>query len=119
MPYKSLKPCAKCNTLTYERFCPVHKTEYEQQQLERKRQLEKNRDSAYNRGYDSKWAKARIAYLSKHPVCAMCQKVDRVTVATVVDHIVPHRGDKKLFWDSTNWQPLCKKCHDKKTASGK
>ena len=22
----------------------------------------------------------------------------------------------KLFWDRDNWQPLCKQCHDKKTA---
>ena len=23
--------------------------------------------------------------------------------AEVVDHIVPHRGDGKLFWDEGNW----------------
>jgi 5-methylcytosine-specific restriction protein A len=34
----------------------------------------------------------------------------------VVDHIIPHKGDKDLFWDSNNWQPLCKTCHDEKTA---
>ena len=33
----------------------------------------------------------------------------------VVDHIIPHRGDQKLFWDQNNWQSLCKSCHDKKT----
>lgn len=38
-----------------------------------------------------------------------------MTRATVVDHIKPHRGDKALFWDEHNWQPLCKKCHDTKT----
>lgn len=38
-------------------------------------------------------------------------------VANVVDHIKPHRGDKVLFWDSANWQPLCKECHDRKTAT--
>lgn len=27
--------------------------------------------------------------------------------AVAVDHIVPHRGDSKLFWDRSNWQPLC------------
>lgn len=43
------------------------------------------------------------------------RKVGRLTQATVVDHIVPHRGDQKLFWDESNWQPLCKPCHDKKT----
>ena len=40
---------------------------------------------------------------------------DRLVPATVVDHIKPHRGDAKLFWDETNWQPLCKSCHDHKT----
>lgn len=35
--------------------------------------------------------------------------------AEVVDHIVPHRGDEKLFWDESNWQALCKRCHDSKT----
>ena len=23
-----------------------------------------------------------------------------------MDHIVPHRGDQKLFWNRGNWQPL-------------
>jgi 5-methylcytosine-specific restriction protein A len=39
----------------------------------------------------------------------------RLVKATVVDHIVPHRGDVKLFWDENNWQSLCKSCHDHKT----
>jgi 5-methylcytosine-specific restriction protein A len=39
----------------------------------------------------------------------------RYVKATVVDHIIPHRGDPTLFWDESNWQPLCKKCHDQKT----
>jgi 5-methylcytosine-specific restriction endonuclease McrA len=25
--------------------------------------------------------------------------------------------DQQLFWNSENWQPLCKVCHDIKTAS--
>jgi len=35
-----------------------------------------------------------------------------VVAATVVDHITPHRGDMTLFWDKSNWQSLCKRCHD-------
>jgi len=31
--------------------------------------------------------------------------------AAEVDHIIPHRGDEKLFWDETNLQTLCKNCH--------
>ena len=34
----------------------------------------------------------------------------------MVDHITPHKGDKALFWQRANWQPLCKQCHDIKTA---
>ncbi|WP_309252328.1 HNH endonuclease signature motif containing protein [Paenibacillus spongiae] len=40
----------------------------------------------------------------------------RVNAATVIDHIKPHKGNKVLFWDRNNWQPLCKSHHDKKTA---
>jgi 5-methylcytosine-specific restriction protein A len=36
--------------------------------------------------------------------------------ASVVDHIVPHRGDMALFWDRSNWQAMSKLCHDRKTA---
>lgn len=36
--------------------------------------------------------------------------------ASVVDHIVPHRGDANLFWDQSNWQAMSKSCHDRKTA---
>jgi 5-methylcytosine-specific restriction protein A len=36
--------------------------------------------------------------------------------ATIVDHIVPHRGNQKLFWDSEhNWQSLCVTHHQEKT----
>ncbi|WP_317617964.1 HNH endonuclease [Rhodobacter capsulatus] len=34
-------------------------------------------------------------------------------MASVVDHITPHRGNKALFWDRYNWQALCKPCHDR------
>ena len=41
---------------------------------------------------------------------------NRVVPATVVDHVAPHRGHRKLFWDQSNWAPACKRCHDAKTA---
>jgi 5-methylcytosine-specific restriction enzyme A len=33
-------------------------------------------------------------------------------MAEVVDHIIPHKGDINLFWDTKNWQALCKWHHD-------
>ena len=62
--------------------------------------------------YDGRWQKARAAFLLAHPCCVMCEQMGRLSPATVVDHIRPHRGDRTLFWDRANWQPLCKAHHD-------
>ncbi|QEL11324.1 HNH endonuclease [Kushneria phosphatilytica] len=64
------------------------------------------------RGYGSKWQRARAQYLANNPLCVICERQGAVTAATVVDHIKPHRGDSKLFWRRSNWQALCKTCHD-------
>jgi 5-methylcytosine-specific restriction enzyme A len=32
-----------------------------------------------------------------------------------VDHIIPHKGNQKLFWDTKNWQSLCEMHHNRKT----
>ena len=76
------------------------------------------RGGANERGYDGKWRKARARFLRRNPLCAECRKEGRLTPATVVDHIIPHRGNQALVWDEGNWQPLCKPCHDYKTGMG-
>ena len=73
------------------------------------------RGSAAERGYDGKWRKARARFLREHPLCVKCREQGKLTPATVVDHIIPHRGDPVLFWDENNWQPLCRDCHGVKT----
>ena len=80
------------------------------------RQSDQQRGNANQRGYGSQWQKAREGFLRKHPLCAIHQARGEIVIATVVDHKIPHKGDKVLFWDSSNWQPLCKRCHDSKTA---
>jgi 5-methylcytosine-specific restriction endonuclease McrA len=43
----------------------------------------------------------------------MCERLGRLTPATVVDHIRRHAGHADpLFWDTGNLQSLCKPCHD-------
>lgn len=85
------------------------------------------RPSAAQRGYDGKWSVCRKAFLEKHPWCeglrlqpggpvVVHTHAGRLQQAGLVDHIVPHRGDKRLFWDRANWQSACKGCHDRKTA---
>jgi len=77
-----------------------------------------NRGSARQRGYDSRWERARLVYLRQFPLCVKCEASGLFVAATVVDHIVPHRGDQVLFWDSeNNWQSLCKSHHDSEKQS--
>jgi len=64
------------------------------------------------RGYGYKWQKARDRYLRAHPLCCYCQREGRLGASSIVDHKVPHQGNDTLFWDETNWQPLCKPHHD-------
>ena len=65
--------------------------------------------------YDYRWRQARLRFLRRHPLCEHCKYEEKLTEATEVDHIIPHRGDMKRFWDMTNWMALCKPCHSKKT----
>lgn len=92
-----------------ESHCEEHKKKRANAIVERK--------GANERGYTYKWQKASKAFLARHPLCVMCQHNGIVKAAEVVDHIKPHRGNQILFWDKKNWQPLCKKCHDRKTAT--
>jgi 5-methylcytosine-specific restriction enzyme A len=69
------------------------------------------RPSARERGYGTAWAKARAGHLRLHPHCATCAADGLIVRATVVDHVIPHRGDQRLFWDSRNWQSLCTNHH--------
>lgn len=79
------------------------------------KQYDKDRGSSTKRGYNSRWRKARLIYWGEHPLCVECLKENKIIEATVIEHIVPHKGDMVLFWDESNWQSLCKSCHDRKT----
>jgi 5-methylcytosine-specific restriction enzyme A len=95
---------------------PVHRPLGVRNAAEVKADLDRQRPSAARRGYGPRWRQARAAYLARHPLCVQCQATGRIEPSTTVDHVVPHRGDKKLFWDEANWAALCKPCHDAKTA---
>jgi 5-methylcytosine-specific restriction protein A len=95
---------------------PLHRPPGTRSAADVKRELDRQRPSAARRGYGPRWRRARAAFLAEHPLCAACQALGRVVPATVVDHVVPHGGDLRLFWDEGNWAPACKRCHDAKTA---
>ena len=66
-------------------------------------------------GYGRRWQKRRALFLQVNPLCAQCQKEGVVKAADAVDHIIPHKGDMRLFWKESNWQSLCYQCHNSKT----
>lgn len=76
------------------------------------------RPTAARRGYGYAWQRASETFLRANPLCVLCLTADRTTPSEVTDHIVPHRGDQRRFWDQGNWQALCRACHGRKTAAG-
>ena len=92
---------------------------------------EKNfkRKSAAARGYGRRWQWASKAFLDQNPLCGQragglqpvmseCHDKGYTTQATLVDHVIPHRGDMGLFWDQANWQAMCATCHGRKGKAG-
>jgi len=78
-----------------------------------------NRPTSAKRGYDHKWRKYRKVFLGMNPLCVLCQRRGEISGASVVDHIIPHKGDKELFYDEGNHQALCVRCHNAKSAKEK
>ena len=108
MPYRSNTSCKHplCKRLVPygSRYCEEHEKLHTG-----------DRSSSGKRGYNTKWQKARKRFLAANPLCVKCKAEGKYVKATVVDHIIPHRGDPILFWKESNWQPLCKHHHDRKT----
>lgn len=78
-----------------------------------RRDLDRQRGTPAQRGYDAAWFRASKAFLAEHPWC-VCGCGQR---AAVVHHKIPHRGNMTLFWDRTNWASMAKRCHDRHTAT--
>jgi len=124
MPDAALRPCSgdpRCPELTKGGPCPKHLKL-------RQKASDANRGTAQQRGYTYKWSLKSQQHLRQYPLCGMkdecayegwrgeCYEQGRVTPATCTDHIIPHKGDKLLFWDPLNRCSMCDSCHSKKTA---
>ena len=114
MPNKPSRPCpgrgarrGSCSNLVQgsDRYCALCASIAQAEA----RQEDRQRGTASERGYGYRWQQATKGWLRSHPLCVVCSRE-----ATLVDHIIPHRGDMTLFWDSTNWQSMCDHCHNVK-----
>lgn len=70
---------------------------------------------AYQYLYKTKgWKVRRLWQLHREPYCRMCLRKQRFTPANTVDHIIAHKGNRRLFWDRNNLQSLCDVHHGDK-----
>lgn len=111
MASRPYRVCAEpgCSVVSPEARCPAHQRTQRQQQ----RRFQTGQ-TAYN---SVRWVRETQRFKALHPHCVNAGQDPRCTLLTdVTDHKVPHRGDPVLFWDETNWQPMCATCHSRKTA---
>ena len=111
MPTAALRLCAApgCQARVRAGRCAAHRVQAEQQ----RRHLDVRK--LYR---TPRWAALRQQVWRANPLCVECAKAGRVEPWTDLDHIVPHRGDLRLFWDVRNLQGLCASHHAAKTAGG-
>lgn len=110
---RSICQYAGCQrTIDKPRYCAAHQQIMDAREKARKN----NHQSEFTKLYNWDWRKFRDRYVKENPLCLHCLKEGKLTPTQVVDHIVPHKGDKELFWNNDNHQSLCVKCHNEKTA---
>ena len=76
------------------------------------RDQHRSKEAVEYRKLYKEWTLARRIFRDANPFCRFCLEEGRHSEGEVVDHIIPHRGDRALFFDQANWQVLCKVCHD-------
>ena len=102
-------------------FCGQHKSDAEKHAAAARKAREARRTAfkgaSAKRWYGYRWQKLRNRFIAQHPFCEQCMKQGRLTIATDIDHIKPHRGDPILLFDEENLQALCHACHSPKPAT--
>lgn len=123
MPKKAFTVCSspRCNQLTHGYMCDEHQPIHDKARADAKRKRDNDFDNNRRKYkgstvYNHRWHKARTTYLKSNQLCVKCKEDGQIEKANVVDHVVPHKRDQELFWSKSNWQALCVRCHNSKTA---
>lgn len=109
MPLRPRRVCSwpGCTSLTRARYCARHEAAASAIGSDRRGMWPRRRPHG---DYTGEWRAIREVILRVEPMCRMCGMP-----ATCVDHVVPrHRGGTD---HPANLQPLCARCHSRKTAS--
>jgi len=94
---------------------PVHRPAGYKPPEQRKREADKRRGNARQRGYDADWERARLVVLAEEPMCRFCAERGDATPAREVDHIIPIADRPDLRLTRSNLRSLCRPCHSRRT----
>lgn len=115
MPRSAPTPCRHqgCKALlSSPGLCDQHRKQQHKQYHDTSA-THKERNRFYQR---SRWKRVRQSVLNAEPLCRQCKSIGKYVEASIVDHIIPI-ADGGSEYDTANLQPLCKSCHNAKTAA--
>jgi len=85
---------------------------YGQKQQPRVFKME-NRESSVKEYHSRRWTALSRKFRNANPLCVRCQAKGIIQASEVTDHIVPVEVHGR-FWDTSNYQALCKRCNIEK-----
>jgi len=111
---------------THDPLPPYLRTKMEAQravdQERRRKEYEANESRAADRRFycSTRWKGFRDYLKSKaeYVFCVECRKEGSLVKATQLDHVKPRKQYPELAFSEENIQPLCGKCHRRKTNMG-
>lgn len=77
------------------------------------RRYDAKRDS--NELHTRQWRRFRLWFLSRHPLCAECERNGWSVAANEVHHLIERSVCPERTFDEENCQALCKSCHTRKS----
>src|SRR5690242_8777483 len=112
MPARALRPCSKpnCGALGSGKYCAAHVDEDQ-----RRRMADDKARGAHplRKLYGTpRWEATRLQVITRDPVCKLCgmrasqvaHHRERARIYAALDH--------ELFFDISNLEGVCKRCHD-------
>lgn len=118
MAQQPKQPCKECHALADGPYCEQHK--HLAHANSRAYDAHRRKNDPFRRYYlTARWRAVRLIVLARDIMCRMGKLCEGREFATEVDHITPARvwvangGD---FYDESNLQGLCSRCHKSKTA---
>ena len=111
MPFAAKVQCKGCGKPVVSGYCAACRAQGKGSE---------RRPSSNTRLYGYRWQRESKLFLLDHPLCVEYPKGTHgqvVVLAECVDHVIPHKGNLRLFWDKRNWQPLCIPCNSRKAVA--